>query len=57
MANCLLAVITFLSLDISVISDNMFKTLISRIKVVGGRRILQEVGAAMLDPFFLFFPG
>lgn len=44
-ANCLSAVIVFLSLNISAASDNVFRTLISRIKVVGERRILQEEDA------------
>lgn len=46
MGNCLSAVITFLSLNISAVSDNVFRTLISGIKGVGGRSILQEGDAA-----------
>lgn len=42
MANCLSAVVTFLSLNISAVSDNVFRTLISGIKVVEGRRIPRE---------------
>lgn len=45
-ANCLSAVIKYLSLNISAVSDNVFRTLISGIKVVGERRILQEGDAA-----------
>lgn len=55
MANCLSAVVTFLSLNISVVSDNVFSTLISRIKVVGGRTILQEGGAAHARPILPLF--
>lgn len=56
MANCLSAVITFLFLNISAVSDNVFRTLISRIKVVGGKRILQKGDAAHAHPILPLFP-
>lgn len=56
MANRLSAVITFLFLNISAVSDNVFRTLISRIKVIGGKRILQEGDAAHAHPILPLFP-